>query len=364
MRTPAIKRAKQDLFLPLSAILAFFLILGGCDAGSFVEPEESASWQIQASAYSHVFTALEQTERFTASAQDKAGNPIPNAVFQWTSSDPAVATVAADGSVTAVGAGEATIEVTSGCCSGSDDILITVAQVPVSMSVSPAEAEVGIGDTLRLVTTALDANGHPIAGAEYTTSDSTVALVSSEGVLQGLGEGAVIASAKIKGKVAKSNIKVKGATTESPTEPTVAEVRASHDSHVFTAPDQTLQLSAQALDDSGEVVSGVSFDWSSTNTVRRHRELHRYRDRHDRRHRPDRRPRALLRRRGYRRVHRGGPDAGGRDRDGHGRCGAGHPLRYPTDRRNPALQLSVAPLPLQRLHAGSGERRGGADGPG
>ena len=153
MRTPAIKRAKQDLFLPLSAILAFFLILGGCDAGSFVEPEESGSWQIQASAYSHVFTALEQTERFTASAQDKAGNPIPNAVFQWTTSDPAVATVAADGSVTAVGAGEAVIEVNSGCCSGSDDILITVAQVPVSMSVSPAEAEVGIGDTLRLVTT-------------------------------------------------------------------------------------------------------------------------------------------------------------------------------------------------------------------
>ncbi len=292
MSTPAIKRAKQDLFVPASAILALFLILGGCDAGSFVEPEtETASWQIQASAYDHVFTALEQTERFTATAQDKAGNPIPNAVFKWTTSDAAVATVGADGSVTAVGAGEAAIEVTSECCSGSDVILITVAQVPVSMSVSPVEAEVGIGDTIQLVTEARDANGHPISGAEYATSDSAIATISAEGVLRGLEAGSVTASAEIRGKVVKSSIKVKGTKTEG----TVASVQASTASHAFTALGQTVELSATAHDGSG----GAGGRYLP---VDQHRHQHRHCELHGTRHRQGRgdgehhRRRALLHR--------------------------------------------------------------------
>lgn len=39
----------------------------------------------------------------------------------------------------------------------------------------------------------------------------------------------------------------------------------SHESHVFTAPGQTLQLSGRAVDSSGTVVQGLTFHWSTSN---------------------------------------------------------------------------------------------------
>jgi hypothetical protein len=52
---------------------------------------------------------IEQTVQLTAEARDSAGTVMPGETFTWNSGSPEVATVSADGLVTAVAEGEADI---------------------------------------------------------------------------------------------------------------------------------------------------------------------------------------------------------------------------------------------------------------
>ena len=64
------------------------------------------------------------TVTFTARAEDANGSPIEDAVFAWSSSDTAVATVDTTGLVHAVGEGNATITATSGTSSGHAQVTV------------------------------------------------------------------------------------------------------------------------------------------------------------------------------------------------------------------------------------------------
>ena len=134
--------------------------------------------------------ALGDTLRLTAEAIDANGHAVAGAEFSWGSSDDAVATVDASGLVTAVANGTATIAATAGEASGS--ATVTVAQVVSSVTVAPAEASIAaLGDTLRLTAEAFDANGHAVAGAEFSweTSDESVATVDAMGLVTAIASG-------------------------------------------------------------------------------------------------------------------------------------------------------------------------------
>ena len=124
------------------------------------------------------------TVRLTAAATDANGHPVPDAVVAWSSNDPSVAAVDASGLVTAAGDGTATITAAAGGASGT--ATVTVMQVPGSVAVLPAEAAlVALGDTVRLAAEAFDANGHPVAGAEFSwaSGDTAVATVDATGLV-------------------------------------------------------------------------------------------------------------------------------------------------------------------------------------
>ena len=77
------------------------------------------------------------------------------------------------------------------------DAMVTVMQSPRSVIVTPAADSVAEGDTLRLSAEAMDANGHPVVGAEFSWSSlhRSVATVDANGLVRGVEEGATFISA-------------------------------------------------------------------------------------------------------------------------------------------------------------------------
>ena len=139
--------------------------------------------------------ALGDTIRLSAEVLDQVGRPMPGAAVEWSSGDPAVASVDSTGLVRAEGSGATTVTATSGSAAGSASV--SIMQSVSSVTVTPAEASIGPGDTLRLAAKALDANGHPVAGAEFSwsSSDESVATVDASGLVRGVVEGGAVITA-------------------------------------------------------------------------------------------------------------------------------------------------------------------------
>jgi hypothetical protein len=132
-----------------------------------------------------------QTAKLTATLR----NPKSRFV-QWTSLNPAIATVDIVGTVTAVRNGTTTISVRM-----SDDTTIA-ATVPVTvsgpavatMTVSPSNSVVFVSTTRQLAVQLRAADGRPIRGRTVTfaTPDATIADVSASGLVRGRNPGGPI----------------------------------------------------------------------------------------------------------------------------------------------------------------------------
>ncbi len=113
----------------------------------------------------------------------------------WTSSDEAVATVDAEGKVTAVALGEATI--TAKCGEVSTYCTVTVVATPAeSITISQETATLKVGETVELTATVMpeDATDKTVS---WTSSDEAVATVDAEGKVTAvaLGEAEITATA-------------------------------------------------------------------------------------------------------------------------------------------------------------------------
>ena len=134
--------------------------------------------------------ALGDTLRLAAEAFDANGRAVAGAEFSWESSDDAVAAVDGSGLVTAAANGTATITASAGEASGS--AVVTVMQTVASVEVSPGTAEAtALGASVQLTAEAFDANGHAVAGADFSweSSDARVATVDASGLVMGVAEG-------------------------------------------------------------------------------------------------------------------------------------------------------------------------------
>lgn len=137
-----------------------------------------------------VFSALGATTSLAATVEDASGNPIVGAQVTWASSDDGVASVDADGRVTAAGNGDATVTASAGTASGS--ATVTVEQRAAAVVLSESElAFSGLDVTSSLVATAEDASGNPIAGPEvaWSSSNDQVATVDADGLVTTIGDG-------------------------------------------------------------------------------------------------------------------------------------------------------------------------------
>ena len=199
-----------------------------------------------------------QTVQLTATPKDANGNPLSGRVVSWASSNTSAATVNGTGLVSGVAAGSATITATSEGQSGTAGI--TVAVPVASVTVSPASASVPAGQTAQLTATPKDVNGNPLSGRVVTwaSSNTSVATVSSSGLVTGKVAGSAMITATSEGQSGTSAITVVHVPVASVTvSPSSASVPAG----------STVQLTATPKDANGNALSGRTITWSSSNTA-------------------------------------------------------------------------------------------------
>ncbi len=116
------------------------------------------------------FVALGDTHTFSYTARDQDERIIGGRVTTWSSSDPSVATVDANGKVTAVSNGTADITVTVDGVTDTATVTVNQVAVTVEIFLPDGQARTIIGDTGHLEVDARDANGHSIPDPAVTWS--------------------------------------------------------------------------------------------------------------------------------------------------------------------------------------------------
>ena len=195
---------------------------------------------------------------------DAAGHPLPDRAITWTTSDPAVATVTPSsvvtGVVTGVAAGTATITATSEGHSSAT----TVNVVPQSIDtivVVPLAASVTVGQTLQLSAVAKDVAGGVLEGRNiaWSSSNSSIATVSSTGLVTALSAGIAGITASGGGEQTTATI-----TVVAPVTAPVASVSVTP-STAGVLVGQTVQLTATPRDAGGAPLTGRTVTWTSSN---------------------------------------------------------------------------------------------------
>jgi uncharacterized protein YjdB len=204
-----------------------------------------------------------QSLTLTATAIASDSTTVAGQSTTWSSSNTSIATVTSTGSVKGVAPGKASVMAVSGGVSSTAAVTVSSAPaVPVaSVSVTPTTASITVGHTTQLSATTLDSTGATLTGRSvtWTSSDASIATVSSTGLVTGVGAGTATVSATSEGQVGASTV------TVAPSTVAVATVTMSKTSATL-ATGQTLQLVATAKDASGNILTGRTTTWSSSSS--------------------------------------------------------------------------------------------------
>jgi hypothetical protein len=162
---------------------------GGDGGDPYQPPLPSLVDHVEVSPALDTLKAIGATRRYSAVAKAANGSTVTGVSFTWSTTATGVASVAGDGTVTAVGNGTATIRAKAGDVTGTATAVVV--QVATSIDLSPTPVGLAPGETVQLEATAEDANGHAIhrPSLAWTSSKPSVASVSSSGMVTGLNEG-------------------------------------------------------------------------------------------------------------------------------------------------------------------------------
>jgi len=194
----------------------------------------------------------------TATVVDAKNAPLANVPVAWSTSNPSVATVDANGILTAVAAGSAQVTATSGASSASATVRVIRRVSTIVMSPNPAT--VVVARSLQLVAVPKAADGadagdlgdRTISWSVASASGPTRASVSATGLVTGLYPGNADVSVTIDGvtKTLRVVVTAAGLSIDSP-------------ALVYVGANAT--LTATAVDANGAVLPNVPVTWSSSN---------------------------------------------------------------------------------------------------
>ena len=200
-----------------------------------------------------------QGTTLTATVKDANGTVVTDRPVAWTTSNASVASVSPAGIVTALAAGTATISATSEGSTGSASITVTAAPV-ATITLQPTSVTLQRNMSSTVTATLRDANGNVLTSRTVTwsSSDTTIARVSSSGVVTAVRLGAAAITATSEGKSASASVTV----TTGPVDrililpSSIDNLRIGH----------SAQLSATAVDANGDAIAGATFTWHSSST--------------------------------------------------------------------------------------------------
>ena len=247
--------------LPTIMLVSAVLAALGCGDGATEPPapvEPPRATTIAVSPAQVRLTALDATVQFTVEVRDQNHQVMAGIAVTWSSSDAGVARVDAVGLVSATGNGNATITVTAGSVAGT--AAVVVEQEAVTLQLTPeAMTFRALGDTLRLVAEAADANGHAVEVA-WSSSNSAVATVDASGLVTAAGNGNATITVGGGGKTVSATVSVEQEAVA------VIGLPAVDTLLWYGEPGDTLRLRAEAVDANRHPVEGLRVEWSSSLT--------------------------------------------------------------------------------------------------
>jgi uncharacterized protein YjdB len=188
----------------------------------------------------------------------RSGNTIlTDRVVGWSSSNDAVAVVSSTGRVTGLKAGGVTITATSEGVSGTALVYVGVA----SIVVTPNPTSVAVGQTRQLTAVARDASNATISGVtfQWSSGSTQTATVDVNGLVTGRATGTV--------SITAAAGSVSGSSSVTVTPAPVASVTVTPSAPTVTA-GQTVQLTATLKDAQGNVLTGRTVTWQSSDLTR------------------------------------------------------------------------------------------------
>lgn len=206
-----------------------------------------------------------KTSALTATVKDANDNALSGRVVTWKSDNTSIATVDANGVVTAVSAGTTTVTATSEGKSGSAKVVVTlapVARVTVVDPVNPATPpSVVQGQTLQLAALLADADGNTLLDrlVTWVSADSSIASVDGNGLVTGLKVGQTKIIATSEGVSGSADVTVTSALVEG----SVIIVPAETTLVVL----QSADLKGLVVNKDGEAREDKGLSWSSDNAL-------------------------------------------------------------------------------------------------
>jgi hypothetical protein len=142
-------------------------------------------------------------------------------------------------------------------CGGSEDPIAPEPET-ASVTITPNEVAMTVGESQQLTAVPHDASGNPRSGRSisWTTSAAGVATVSSTGLVQAKGSGAATIRATADGKTGEATVSV--------ALPPVASVTVTSGSAALLV-GVSEQWTAQARDAGGNAIAGIPLTWSTSN---------------------------------------------------------------------------------------------------
>jgi acetyl esterase/lipase len=229
------------------------LLIFGSACGSGFDPGSQVAHIVLST--SAATLRLGETIQLTATAQDAAGTIVSGVALTWTSTNPASARVSGTGAVEAVGVGDATIQVSADgkTAEASVHVRATIA----SVTVTPNPASVRVNSTGQLGVTLRDEAGGVIEGgaSSWSSSDPSIATVSSTGLVRGVALGTVTITAYAGGMSGSAQLSVSNTP--------VAGITVTPD-RVEVPVDGSVTLTATVRDADGNVLPGRAVTWTSS----------------------------------------------------------------------------------------------------
>jgi uncharacterized protein YjdB len=200
------------------------------------------------------------TMTFTDTTKDSRLVVLTGRTVTWASSNTAVATIGANGTITTVATGTTNITATSETITSAPATL-TVTPIPVAtVVVAPTSASLTVNQTRTFTATPEDANNQPLAGRTVTWSSDNTAVATvdpSTGLVTAVAAGTANIIATSETKTGSAAVTVTDPVTSVTVSPTAPSVTVG----------QTQQMTATTSDINGQPLSGRTVAWASDNSA-------------------------------------------------------------------------------------------------